>query len=129
MEGERKRIKSYRDLVVWQKAHEHAKKVIGLSGQMPQSEEARIIKRQLLRSATSIPANIAEGYGGNHGRVFQNALTIARRETLETDYWLLLCYELGYIDRMIYEEVEQGYQEVRAMLSSFISKLEKPSDS
>ena len=54
-------IRTYRDLIIWQKAHELTKKVIGLCSRFPNTEEARIIKKQLLRSSTSIPGNIAEG--------------------------------------------------------------------
>lgn len=122
-------MKSYRDLIVWEKAHELVKKVINTCALFPLTEEAKVIKRQLLRSSTSIPANIAEGYGGNKGKVFQNSLTIARREVTETDYWLLLSFELEYLKETDYKELEKGYQEVRAMLSSLISKLEKASDS
>jgi len=122
-------IRTYRDLIVWQKAHELAKKVIGLCSRFPNTEEARIIKKQLLRSSTSIPGNIAEGYGGNKGKVFQNSLTIARREATETDYWLLLSFDLGFIDEASHHEIESGYDEVRAMLSSLISKLASPHNS
>ena len=95
---DRKCIRSYRDLIVWQKAHELAKTVISLCKRFPDTEEARVVKNQLLRSSTSVPANIAEGYGGNKGKVFLNSLTIARRESCEADYWLLLSHELGYIN-------------------------------
>ncbi len=120
----KKRIGSYRDLVVWQKAHELAKMVIEICRNFPLTDEGRIIKNQLIRSCTSVPANIAEGYSANKGRVYSNALTIARREATETDYWLLLSYEIGYIGEREYREAESGYDEVRAMLSSMISKLE-----
>ena len=122
-------IKSYRDLIVWQKAHALGKKVIEICSRFPNIEEARIIKKQFIRAATSIPANIAEGYGGNKGRVFQNSLTIARREASEADYWLLLSYELGYMSEETHREIEQGYDEVRRMLSSLISKLGATFDS
>ncbi len=122
----KKRIRSYRDLVVWQKAHELAKRVIEMCKKFSSTDEARIIKNQLIRSCTSVPANIAEGYSANRGRVYSNALTIARREATETDYWLLLSYEIGYIGEKEYREIESGYDEIRAMLSSMISKLEAP---
>jgi four helix bundle protein len=117
------KISSYRDLIVWQRGHELAKKVLDICKKFPRTDEARIIKDQIIRSATSVPANIAEGFGGNKGRAFQNSLTIARREVGETDYWLLLSSELGYLDAEIQKELEGGYREVRAMLSSMISKL------
>ncbi len=52
-------VKTYRDLIVWQKAHTLAKQIIMICRNFPNDDEARIIKRQLIRSATSTPANIA----------------------------------------------------------------------
>ncbi|TAN45479.1 MAG: four helix bundle protein [Nitrospirae bacterium] len=123
-----KNIGSYRDLIVWQKAHALAKSVIAVCAKYPRNDEAIIIRKQLLRSSTSIAANIAEGYGGNKGKVFQNSLTIARREATETDYWLLLSFELGFIKQEEHANIESGYHEVRAMLSSLIKKLDSSSD-
>lgn len=120
---EKRHIKNYKDLIVWQKAHDLARKVLAICRKFPQADEAKIIKKQLIRSTTSVPANIAEGFGGNKGKVFQNSLTIARREVGETDYWLLLSCEEGYLDRKTYEEFESIYNEVRAMLSAMISKI------
>ena len=119
-------IKGYRDLLVWQTAHELAKEVITHSGHFPLTDEASIIKKQIIRSAISVPANIAEGYGGNKGKVFQNSSTIARREATETDYWLLLCYELDFLDNGTYERMQSGYRELITMLSSLIKKLDTP---
>jgi len=116
-------IQGYRDLRVWQKAHELAKEAIRLSTSFPISDEASIIKKQMIRSAISVPGNIAEGYGGNKGKVFQNASTIARRGATETDYRLFLCHELGFIEHKVYEKMHDGYREVIAMLSSLINKL------
>lgn len=118
-------IRTYRDLIVWQKSHELAKLVLEACGKFPKTDEARIVKKQLIRSCTSIPANIAEGYGGNKGRVFQNSLTIARREANETDYWLFLSYELKYISKEESQNLAKGYDEVRAILSTLITKIEK----
>ncbi len=116
-------IKTYRDLVVWQKAHYLARAVLRACREFPHTDEARIIKGQVILSATSIPANIAEGFGGNKGKAFQNSLTIARREAVETDYWLLLSLEEGYLEGKAHEELESGYDEVRAMLTSMIFKM------
>ena len=121
----KKRIRSYRDLVVWQKAHGLAKMVIEICKTFPSTDEARIIKNQLIRSCTSVPANIAEGYSGNKGKAYSNSLTIARKESTETDYWLLLSYELGFIGEDKHISLEKGYSEVRAMLSSLIARLEE----
>jgi four helix bundle protein len=118
------KIRSYRDLIVWQKSHELAKRVLAVCRKFPKTEEARIIKGQVIRSSTSAPANIAEGFCGNKGKVFQNSLTIARREASETDYWLLLSFEEDYIDKENYKALENGYREIMAMLTSMIIKME-----
>lgn len=91
-------IKTYRDLIVWQKTHSLAKRIIMLCPRFPDSDEARIIKKQLIRSSTSVPANIAEGHGGHQGKEYQHYLIIARRLANETDYWVLLT---GFYWRMI----------------------------
>ena len=122
-------ITSYRDLRVWQKAHELAKEVIAAAGGLPGTDGGKVIRTQMLRCATSIPANIAEGYGGAKGRAFRNSLVIARREANEMDYWLLLTVELGWIDAGRHTSLEKGYAEVRAMLTSFIEKLTRTLDS
>lgn len=85
---EKPQIKTYRDLIVWQKAHVLAKKVLAISRNFPQTEEAKLIRTQLIKSSTSVPANIAEGFGGNKGKVFKNCLTIAgvRRVKPTTGY-------------------------------------------
>jgi len=119
----KQKITSYKDLLVWQKSHLLAKKVISICSNFPASEEAKVIKSQLIRSSTSVPANIAEGYGAEKGKVFKNSLVVARREATETEYWLLLSYELNFIDYDCYNSFELDYREIRAMLTSLIKKL------
>jgi four helix bundle protein len=74
---------------------------------------------------TSIPANIAEGYGGlRSGKAYQNYLIIARRSVNETDYWILLAHDLEYIKRETYHPLEGDCREIIMILSKIISKLE-----
>jgi four helix bundle protein len=116
-------IKTYKDLIVWQKAHSLAKRIIMLCRRFPDSDEARIIKKQLIRSSTSVPANIAEGHGGHQGKEYQHYLTIARRSANETDYWVLLAHDLKYINAEVYSQLEENCREIVMMLSSIIGKL------
>lgn len=119
-------IKTYRDLIVWQKAHSLAKQVIMICrGFSKNDEAAKVIKRQLIRSSTSIPANIAEGHGGHRGKAYQNYLIIARRSANETDYWILLARDLEYIKPGEYRQLEQDCREVIMILSKIIGKLKK----
>lgn len=116
-------IKTYKDLIVWQKAHSLAKRIIMLCRRFPDSDEARIIKKQLIRSSTSVPVNIAEGHGGHQGKEYQHYLIIARRSANETDYWVLLAHDLKYINPEEYDQLEESYREIIMMLSSIIGKL------
>jgi four helix bundle protein len=65
--SERADIKTFRDLIVWQKAHEMDLRVIELVASFPREQPFWVIGDQLLRAATSISANIAEGHGSYRG--------------------------------------------------------------
>ena len=120
-----KDIQSYRDLIVWQKAHQLAKKVLNITRQFPGTDEARIVKKQLIRAILSVPANIAEGYGGNTGAAYRNYLVIARRSLTESDYWLFLSLDVGYVNDSLYKEAIDLANETRAILTTIINKLGK----
>ncbi len=112
----------YRKLIVWQRAHTFLREVLAATKKFPRSEEARIIKSQLLRSAMSVPANIVEGYGGQRGRSFIRYLRLSRGSAWEADYWLLLSEELGLIDEETRRKTQKLCGEVIAILTSAIQK-------
>ena len=116
-------IKSYKDLIVWQKSHKLCNRAIDLVEKFKYGKASNIISEQLIRSATSIPANIAEGYGRHKGKEFQNYLYIAKGSALETDYWLFLCSERNLIDKNEYSELAKICNEIILMLFSIIRKL------
>lgn len=97
MSVERKpRVESYRDLVVWQRAMDFAADVYKLAGRLPASELYGLAS-QLKRAATSVAANIAEGYGRATGPDYANFLSMARGSLLEAETLLLLGGRLGYL--------------------------------
>jgi len=118
-----KDIKAYKDLIVWQKSHALAKQVLYLLRNFPKSDEARIIKQQLIRSILSVPSNIAEGFGGTKGNSYRNYLVIAKRSLAESDYWLFLSLDLNYITEEYYHKSNNVINEINAMLNSMINKL------
>jgi len=116
-------IKSYKDLVVWQKAHKLTNRIFDLVEDFPKTRGAEIITTQVLRSSSSIPANIAEGYGGRKGNEFISYLYQARRSIPETDYWLYLSSQRKYIKQEKYEKLSSEYTEILKIINRMISKL------
>lgn len=86
---EKSDIKTFRDLIVWQKAHEMSLRVIELVASFPREQPFWVIGDQLLRAATSISANIAEGHGSYRGKEYGKFLSYALRSAYETENWAL----------------------------------------
>jgi len=116
-------MKDFRELKVWQRGIELFEKVVNDSESFPKTEVARIIINQVLRSVSSITANIAEGYGRRKGKEFEHYLYISRGSTNETIDWYEKIRRLGYINDDIFKKREKTCQEIRAMLSKMISSL------
>ena len=89
-------VSGYRDLQVWNKAMDLAERVYGLAKLMPTDERYRITS-QMLRSAASVPANIAEGYQRATRRDYAHFVSIARGSLAETETFLLLASRTGLL--------------------------------
>lgn len=84
------------------------------------TEEKReyILSKQVLRSGTSIGAKVKEGCRGQTTPDFYTKMNIALKEVSETEYWLELLHDSGYIDDHIFEEIHTKCQEIIRMLTS-----------
>ncbi len=120
-------IRDYKDLIVWQKANFLANTIIDLAEEFPKNLSGEIIAKQIIRSATSVPANIAEGFGARKGNEFISYLYQARRSVPETDYWLFLSQQRKLITEKQYTDLSEKYSEVSKILNSFIKKLKSNS--
>lgn len=89
---------SYRKLVLWQEAQEFAQAIIELIERLPASRATDTISRQIIRAATSIPANIAEGHGRFSPAAYRNHLSIAKGSACELDSWLDLLRRLSALN-------------------------------
>ena len=115
-------MKSFRELIVWQKAHALTLGVYAASSQFPKSEIYGLTS-QMRRAAASIPANIAEGCGKDGDADFARYLQIAMGSASELDYHLLLAHDLGFLCDTDYAALDEKTQEVKRMLVVFIKKL------
>ena len=89
-------VKSYRELIAWQKAVDLVEIVYKVTASFPR-EEIYGLTAQVRRSAVSIPSNIAEGQGRRSTREFLNFLSIARGSLCEMETQILLGERLGYV--------------------------------
>jgi four helix bundle protein len=87
-------IESYKDLIVWQQAMDLAVAVYDATRSWPK-EESYGLTSQSRRAATSIPANIAEGYARESRATYQNFLRIAQRSLKELETHLLIAERVG----------------------------------
>lgn len=89
-------IRSYRDLVAWQKAIALSKRVYGATKLFPKEETYGLVQ-QIRRAVVSIPSNIAEGYGRGGRMDYIRFLYMARGSLYEVETHTLISRDLGYL--------------------------------
>lgn len=99
-------------------------KVYKATQAFPQKERYRLTD-QLCRSASSVPANIAEGTGRNTLKEYVQFLYTARGSIEETKYHLILAKDLGYLPLSDFNDLMEGYNEVGKMLNGLINSLKE----
>lgn len=115
-------VRSYRDLVVWKKGMALAASVYRLTRQLPKHEEYRI-SGQMIRAATSVPANIAEGHGRGTRRDYAHFVSIAKGSLAELETFLLLVGDLELAPPAATDPVLAQAEEVGRMLTSLRGRL------
>ena len=114
------KVKSYEELVAWQKAMLLAKMVYGIQKQLPK-EEVYGLGDQIRRAVVSIPSNIAEGFGRGSDAEFKRFLAIARGSLFEVKTQLQLASELGFL--LLESELMQLIDEVGKLISGLSRTL------
>ena len=79
-----------------------------------------VLSKQLLRSGTSIGANVREAQQGQSKKDFLSKMNIALKETSETKYWLELLYATGYLLKIEFESIIKDCTEIEKILSSIV---------
>ena len=113
----------YKDLIVWQKAHALAIKIIHVVESAQKSYAGDIIMKQLLRATTSIGANIAEGYGRHEGKEYLRFLQIAYGSANEVDNWLIILKDAGLMKSAVVSELLKDNEEILKILATMMKKI------
>jgi four helix bundle protein len=117
------KINSYRELIAWQRAMDLAAAVYDASRDWPR-EERYGLTSQARRSAVSIPANIAEGYGRESTNAYLNFLRIARGSLRELETQLLIAQRVGVAESTAIEPLLRSADELGKILHGLIRKVE-----
>ena len=115
-------ITSYRELLVWQKAIDLVVAAYRATASFPKAETYGLVS-QIRRAATSIPANIAEGYGRGSRKEYVQFLCIAQGSLKEVETHFIVAERLLYLIPEQTKRLPSQTDEIGRMLGSLIRKL------
>ncbi|WP_353168312.1 four helix bundle protein [Flavobacterium sp.] len=110
--------------VIKEKSFEFAKEIVYLYKNLADKKEF-VLSRQLLKSGTSIGANIREAEHAQSKADFINKLSISLKEANETEYWLDLLYETNYLSDELFQNLKIKNIELLKLLISIINTSKK----
>jgi four helix bundle protein len=116
-------VKDFRDLKVWERAHQLTLETYRATAHFPR-EELYGLTSQMRRCSISIGANIAEGCGKRGNNEFHRFLQIASGSASELDYHLLLAKDLGFLPAAEHQGLAKALSELRRMLTSLLQKVD-----
>ena len=111
--------------IIKEKAYNFAVRIINLYKFLTTEKKEFIISKQILRSGTSIGANVEEAVGGISRKDFINKLSIAYKESRETHYWLRLIHDGQFIPEKMFISLEKDCLELCKILFSIIRSTRK----
>ena len=111
--------------IVVEKSFEFAVRIVKLCKYLRNERKEFEIASQLLRSGTSIGANIKEAQEGQSKNDFVSKMNIALKETSETEYWLKLLYKTGDLTEQQYESIKTECKELLKLLTAIIKSSKK----
>lgn len=115
-------MQDFKNLTVWEKAHQLTLDVYKSSRVFPR-EEMYGLTRQVRRAAVSIGANLAEGTCRKGDADFARFAQMAAGSARELEYHLLLAHDLELLGDTDYQQLSGNAQEVKRMLTSLLQKL------
>lgn len=116
------KIKSFKELRIWQKGMEIVKDIYLLTKKFPK-EELYGLSSQMKRAAISVPSNIAEGFKRYHNKEYSQFLYIALGSIGELETQVIIAQELDFIAKEELESISEKIDHVSKMIASLINKL------
>lgn len=113
---------SYQELDVWKQAVDVTVTIYRVTTKFPSDEKFGLVS-QMRRAASSIPANIAEGWGRGSTKEYIQFLLIARGSLMELETHLIIASRLGYLNSPQHDQLSNDLQRVGKMLNRLIQSL------
>ncbi len=123
-ESKNNTIKSYHDLIVWQKSMAFVKEIYETTSSFPKEELFGLVS-QMRRSAISIPRNIAEGYGRRSKGDYLHFLRVAMGSLFELQTQLRISFNLHYLNQDKIVSSYESSREVERILTALLNKLNR----
>jgi four helix bundle protein len=115
----------YKDLKVFQQSYKLAMNIFEITKSFPKEEKYSLVN-QIGRSSRSVSANIAEAWKKRqYSKMFISKIVDAAGEAGETEVWLDISKDAGYLSMKEYENLISVYDEINRMLYGMIEKSEK----
>ncbi|MFC1866810.1 four helix bundle protein [Thermodesulfobacteriota bacterium] len=106
--------------VAYDKAYDFAVRIVKCVRDMQNEEREFVLSKQLIRSGTSIGANLSEANGAISKADFSSKVSIAYKECLETKYWLNLLKDTGYLETEKFDDLHASADELAKILFSIL---------
>ena len=125
MSYEAKNSYQHRENVILTKSKAFAVNIVRLCQSLQGEKREFVLSKQVLRSGTSIGANAKEAINGASNKDFGNKMTIALKEAGETEYWLEILFETGYISVEQFDNLIAECRELIKILTAILNTLKK----
>ncbi len=113
-----------KDNIILEKSYAFAIRIVKLYQFLSQEKKEFVLSKQILRSGTSIGANVEEAVGGISKKEFRAKMSIAYKESRETDYWLRLLKDTEIIEEKLFNSLYQENKELLKILYKIIKSSE-----
>ena len=108
------------DNAIYQKSFQFAVRIVNLCKYLQTEQKEFVLSKQILKSGTSIGANVAEAQEAQSRADFASKLNIALKEAKETDYWLRLLHATEYISDGQFQSIIADCDEIESLLVSIV---------
>lgn len=114
--------------VIKEKSLQFAIRIVNLHKHIESQHNNYVLSKQILKSGTSIGANVREALGAQSKKDFCSKMNIALKEAYETEYWLELLHKTDFLDDVAYQSMFTDCRELTNLLASIVKTTKQDAD-